>query len=296
MLVQEEIQKKISDFLALLEVSVENRGLIGLLDQNLIAQSFIAKFINIVYSYDLTNLDISNHKYPAIDLGDYHRKIAFQVTSTKKSEKIRETIETFIGQEKYKDFTHLMFLILGKKQRTYPAFQTCNLFKFDPQADILDIKDVVRKLPSLSLEKLQRLSYLIDREFSGLGIFKTTYQILHASHHEDDSPIEEVKPDNVIRTVYQVNVPLYSDPSCQQLRPNMTGVILENRQQPGNIFAGYTIHPTSSNLFKEGAKVVCIYSRNSVCDESWYRNRETHEITYAWSGSSELIGRMVEIT
>ena len=49
MLVQEEIQKKISDFLAILEVSVENRGLIGLLDQNLIAQSFIAKFINIVY-------------------------------------------------------------------------------------------------------------------------------------------------------------------------------------------------------------------------------------------------------
>jgi hypothetical protein len=297
MLLQEELQKKISDFLAILEVSVENRGLIGLLDQNLIAQSFIAKFINIVYGYDLINLDIFGHKYPAIDLGDFYRKVAFQVTSTKKPEKIKETIETFIRTEKYKDFRHLRFLILGKKQRKYPEiFQTCNLFEFDPLVDIIDIKDLVRKLPSLSLEKLQRLSYLIDSEFSIRGISKTTYQILHDVKHEDYLPIEEVAPDNVIRTVHRVNVPLYSDPSCQQLRPDMTGVILDNRQQPGNIFAGYAIHPTSSNLFKEGAQVIRVYSRNSVCDESWYRNPETHEITYAWTSSSELIGRMVEIT
>jgi hypothetical protein len=42
MLLQEELQKKISDFLAVLEVSVENRVMIGWLDQNLVAQSFIA--------------------------------------------------------------------------------------------------------------------------------------------------------------------------------------------------------------------------------------------------------------
>lgn len=296
MLVQEELQKKISDSLAILEVSVKNRGLIGLLDQNLIAQSFIAKTINIIYSYDLVNLDTSGHKYPAIDLGDSYRKIAFQVTSEKTSKKIKETIETFIRREEYKNFRYLKFLILGKKQRSYSGdYQTFNQFQFDPQTDILDIKDVVRKLPSLSLEKLQRLSYLIDSEFSRSGIFKATYQILHDVKQEEYLPIEEIKPDNVVRTVHKVNVLLYSDPSCQQPRLDMTGVILDNRQQPGNIFAGYTIHPTSSNLFKEGVQVICVFSINSGCDESWYRNPETHEITYAWSQSSELIGRMVEL-
>jgi hypothetical protein len=295
-LVQEELQKKICDFLAILQYSVENRGAIGLLDQNFILQSFMAKFLNIIYGYDLINLDRDGHKSPAIDLGDSYRKVAFQVTAKKTPTKIEETIEIFIRHKQYENFRHLKFLILGKKQKKYSqVFQTDNLFEFNPQTDILDIKDLVRKLPDLSLEKLQRLSYLIDSELSGTVIFKTTYQILHDSHHQDSLPIEEVKPDNVVRTVRWVNVPLYSDPGCQQRRPDITGVILDNRQHPGNVFAGSTIHPTSPNLFKEGSQVIFVYSRNSVCDESWYRNPETNEITYAWTEHSEIIGRMVEV-
>lgn len=296
MLVQEELQKKICDFLGILRYSVEYRGAIGLLDQNFIAQSFIAKFINIIYGYDLINLDRDGHKYPAIDLGDSYRKIAFQVTATKTPTKIEETIEIFIRHKQYENFRHLKFLILGKKQKKYSqVFNTYNLFEFNPETDILDLKDIVRKLPSLSLEKLQRLSYLIDSEFSGTVIFKPTYQILHAPHHQDSLPVEEVKPDNVVRTVRWVNVPLYSDPGCQQRRPDITGVILDNRQHPGNVFVDDTIHPTSPNLFKEGAQVICVFSRNSACDKSWYRHPETHEITFAWDDSRELIGRMVEV-
>ena len=296
MLAQEDLQKRICDFLGILEYSVEYRGAIGLLDQNLILQSFIAKFLNIIYGYDLINLDRDGHKYPAIDLGDSYRKVAFQVTATKTPRKIEETIEIFIRQKQYENFSHLKFLILGRKQNKYSeVFNTYNLFDFNPQTDILDLKDIVRQLPSLSLDKLLRLSYLIDSELSGTVIFKTTYQILHDSHHQDSLPKEEVKPDNVVRTVRWVDVPLYSDPGCQQRRPDMTGVILDNRQHPGNVRAGDTIHPTSSNLFKEGAQVICVYSRNSACDESWYQNPETHEITYAWTSSLELIGRMVEV-
>ena len=296
MLVKEELQKKICDFLGILRYSVEHRGAIGLLDQNFIAQSFIAKFLNIIYGYDLINLDRDGHKYPAIDLGDSYRKVAFQVTATKTPTKIEETIKIFIRHKQYENFRYVKFLILGKKQKKYSqVFQTDNLFEFDPQTDILDIKDIVCKVPSLSLEKLQRLSYLIDSEFSGTVIFKPTYQILHDPHHQDSLPIEEVKPDNVVRTVRWVDVPLYSDPGCQQRRPDMTGVILDNRQHPGNVWAGDTIHPTSPNLFKEGAQVIIVYSRNSVCDKSWYLNPETNEITYAWDEHSEVIGRMVEV-
>ena len=296
MLAQEDLQKKICDFLGILQYSVEYRGAIGLLDQNLILQSFIAKFLNIIYGYDLINLDGEGHKYPAIDLGDHYRKVAFQVTATKRPTKIEETIEIFIRRKQYENFSHLKFLILGRKQNRYSqVFNTYNLFEFNPQTDILDIKDIVRKLPSLSLEKLQRLSYLIDYEFSGTVIFKPTSQILHDPHHQDSLPIEEVKPDNVVRTVRSVDVPLYSDPGCQQRRPDMTGVILDNRQHPGNVRAGDTIHPTSPNLFKEGAQVIIVYSRNSVCYESWYRNPETNEITYAWTEHFEVIGRMVEV-
>jgi hypothetical protein len=295
MLVHEELQKKISDFLAVLEVSVRNRVLIGLLDQNLVAQPFIAKLLNIVYGYDLINLDTPQRKRPAIDLGDSYRKIAFQVTSTEKTEKIRETINTFIRKKEYDSFKYLKFIILGSKKKNYPKdLQTLDLFEFEPEKDILDLKDIIRKLPSLSLDKLQRLSYLIDSESLLTEFFKTTYQILHGSNDGNDLPIEEVKPDNVARTVHCINVSLYSDPGCQNLRPDMKGIILENRQQPENVFAGYTIHPTTSTSFKKGTRVICLYSRNSICEESWYQHPETGETAYAWGGSMELIGRTID--
>lgn len=300
MLLQEELQKKIIDFLAVLERSVEKRVLIGLLDQNLIAQSFIANFLNIIYGYNLINLDILDtsletpqRKRPAIDLGDSYRKVAFQVTSTKKSEKIKETIETFVREKEYENFNHLKFLILGKKQKKYSQdFQTLGLFEFEPQEDIIDFNDIVRKLPSLSLEKLQRLSYLIDSESFLTGTFKTTYQILQSNPREMDSLIEEVRPDNVVRTVYRNNLPLYSDPGCQNVRPNMRGLMLENRQQPENVFAGYSIHPTSLS-FEEGTSLLLVYSRNSDCGESWYKHPITGETCYAWSSSMEVIGRSI---
>lgn len=95
------------------------------------------------------------------------------------------------------------------------------------------------------------MSYLIDSDFCGTVIFKPTYQILHAPHHQDSLPIEEVNPDNLVRTVCWVNVPLYSDPDCQQRIPDMTGVILDARQHPGNVFAGYSIQPRLISLKKE---------------------------------------------
>ncbi|MBE9106260.1 SMEK domain-containing protein, partial [Nostoc cf. edaphicum LEGE 07299] len=89
------MQKKISDGLAILEFSLENRGLIGLFDQNIVAQSFFAKLLNIIYGYDLINLDTVDKNSPGIDLGDNYRRIAFQVTSTKTSAKFRKRCGNF---------------------------------------------------------------------------------------------------------------------------------------------------------------------------------------------------------
>jgi hypothetical protein len=63
-LVEEELQKKICDFLGILRYSVEHRGAIGLLDQNFILQSFIAKFLNIIYGYALIEKLLSKSRLP----------------------------------------------------------------------------------------------------------------------------------------------------------------------------------------------------------------------------------------
>lgn len=301
MLHQEKLQKNISDGLAVLEVSIENRGLVGLLDQHLLSQSFFTKLLNIIYSYDLINLDAINIRNPSIDLGDCYRKIAFQVTSTKKPSKLLETIKTFIANEQYKQFKELKFLILTKKQKSYKAiFDTQNLFSFDPKVDILDLKDLVKQLPLLSLYKLQQLSHLIDSELylphtvAGAKELLSYNYTLDSVDNLEQSIIEETNPDNVVRVVYQTKVPLYSDPECKNLRAGVFGIILETRQKPINVLAGYSIHPTTCTHFKHGMHVIRQYSRNSSYGESWYRDPDTNEVRYAWTESAELLGRSLD--
>ncbi|MBE9217456.1 SMEK domain-containing protein [Dolichospermum flos-aquae LEGE 04289] len=48
----------------------------------MIAEYFVAKLLNTIYDYNLINLNSKNRSCPAIDLGDYNKKVCFQVTST----------------------------------------------------------------------------------------------------------------------------------------------------------------------------------------------------------------------
>jgi hypothetical protein len=294
MFLQEELQKKICDFLATLEVAVRNRSSLGLFDQNLIAQSFMAKFLNTIYGYNLVNLDQGSKKYPAVDLGDFHRKVAFQVTSIEDSRKIKESLEIFIHSKIYQEFDHLRFLIIGKKQKSYRSkFETQDLFHFDPCLDILDIKDLIQQVANLNISQLEKLGFLIDFESSFSQLGRKNFDIMRSLNYDDNSPIEESKPDNIERVVCAINIPLYSDYSCQNMRNDMTGIMLDNRQKPGNILVGYTIHPTSRCFCKEGDKITIVYSQNRSCGESWYIHPETQIVNYAWTDHMEVIGKVV---
>ncbi|MDB9318557.1 SMEK domain-containing protein [Nodularia spumigena CS-591/04] len=168
MLTKEHNIKNISDGLSFLQVSTLNRGILGLFDQHIIAENFVAKLLNIIYDYNLVNLNKINNTYPAIDLGDYNEKICFQVTYTSLKNhrhKIKETINKFIKHQKYKKFSSLKFLFLGAKQKKYQkGFDTQDCFIFDPEKDVINLQDLIGELHSLSDEKLQELSLLIDND------------------------------------------------------------------------------------------------------------------------------------
>ncbi|MDD1415058.1 SMEK domain-containing protein [Dolichospermum sp. ST_con] len=168
MLKREIFLKNITRGLGLLKYTTEYNAELDLYDQNIIAEYFVVKLLNIIYGYNLINLNSKDKLCAAIDLGDYERKLCFQVTSTSLKNhrtKIQETINLFIGNKKYQHFDHLKFLFLGNKQETYRrGFDTQNLFTFDPKKDVINLKDLIRESKSLSDEKLEKLNHLIESE------------------------------------------------------------------------------------------------------------------------------------
>jgi hypothetical protein len=189
MMKKEHFIKNISDGLAYLEVSTRNRGKLGLTDQNIIAEDFVAKILNTIYDYKLINLNSQNRSYPAIDLGDDQKRLCFQVTYTSLKNhrtKIQKTINTFIRHEIYQDFYHLKFLFLGDKQQKYQkGFDTQNKFTFDPNKDVINLQDLIDKLKSLPDEKIEKLNHLIESEiFYKNNNFSAEMQILRQSDIE----------------------------------------------------------------------------------------------------------------
>jgi hypothetical protein len=170
MFIKEVLLKQISDSLAVLEVSTRNRGFMHLLDQNIIAESFCGNMLNIIYDYNLVNLNLTQDNYPGIDLGDEQLGVSVQVTSDKKSNKMKNAVERFIKHGLDSKYKILKVCVLGEKQRTYDVkVDTKNKVQFDCSRDVIDFKDLIKKMQSLDSAKLQMLSDLMDAEFKPIG-------------------------------------------------------------------------------------------------------------------------------
>jgi hypothetical protein len=149
---------------------VESRSGLQLYDLNRYLEDFFKDILNIVFDYTLINLNEERSNNPGLDLGDEVAKVAFQITSTKTSEKINKTLEKAAAQ--VSKFPTIYVLILVDKQGSYSGLTTTltTPFKFTAKEHILDIGDVLKKVLSLPIDRLQQLHDLVSKEVARVKI------------------------------------------------------------------------------------------------------------------------------
>jgi hypothetical protein len=161
---------KIIDDLARLISQIELRNKVGLLDLTKVSEDFFKELLNVVYDLNLTNLNQSRINEPGIDLGDSKNKTAFQITSTKTSNKVSNTLQK-VTTEQLKSYPNIKILIIGTKQTKYKIEK--NLLtkaNFELDNDILDINDLTRDISTLDIDKLETLFTFFQRSFRELII------------------------------------------------------------------------------------------------------------------------------
>ena len=140
---------------------------ITLTDINHGAEDFYCGLLNLVYGYNLKNINITAQNAAAIDLGDEHSKIAIQVTSTSALVKTKYTVEKFIEKELYKQFNRLFILNIVKKTNHDAATIGGPKYFLDTKADILHVEDLIKKITSdPDLKKLKAIADFLDDELS----------------------------------------------------------------------------------------------------------------------------------
>lgn len=161
---------QIIDELTAVSHQVKSRAGLQLFDLNRYLEDFFKDILNIVYDYKLKNLNDDRSNNPGLDLGDEGAKVAFQVTSTKTSDKINKTLKKAAGQ--VGKFPTIYVLILQDKQGSYSGLDAdlAKPFDFKAEENILDIGDVLKDVLSLPIDRLQELFALVGKEVARVKI------------------------------------------------------------------------------------------------------------------------------
>jgi len=155
--------------LNIIRSEIKSRNLLNLIDDNIVMQNFMCDMLNMVYGYDLKNLNTTHSNFPGIDLGDEDREIGFQITATKSGKKIKDTIDVCIRNKCCHKYRNIKVFILTEKQSSYTMDYTNKLFSFNVVTDIYDFDDIYSHiLSSVDILGKEQLYEYIKRESPSL--------------------------------------------------------------------------------------------------------------------------------
>ena len=159
--------------------AVKLRNAVNYTDINRTAENLALRLLNTAYDYNLKNLNWDQYNYPAVDLGDQKRGIAFQVTASDDLKKIRDTVEKFYALEgPHKEFPGgLCFFFIKEKTPALSAETKRKLktkYGFEVDRQILSIKELLMRMEELyttDRKRFLRVKDLLEEEW-GYGTGK----------------------------------------------------------------------------------------------------------------------------
>lgn len=154
----------IENKLITLATRINERGKINFLDLHLHSENFYRDFLNLLFEWNLDNLNKFKHNVAAIDLLDKTNKLIVQVSATNSKSKIESSFKKEI-MKKYSGYT-FKFISISKdaadlRKDTYnvPAGIT-----FNPTNDIYDNLSILKQIQNLVIDKQKIVYEFIKKE------------------------------------------------------------------------------------------------------------------------------------
>ncbi|TYA74743.1 ABC-three component system protein [Seonamhaeicola marinus] len=146
---------------------IQTKGKLNILNLHLHSENFYLHFFNLLYGYELINLNSSAQNVEAIDLIDHKNKIIFQVSATCTKQKIESTLSKDIFK-KYNDYSFKFISIsIDATDLRTKTFSNPHSVSFDPKNDIFDIKTVLNYILTENIKTQRELYEFIKDELGG---------------------------------------------------------------------------------------------------------------------------------
>lgn len=190
----------IEDHLIVLAYRVETRGKLNILDLHLHSENFYRDFLNLIYGWNLENLNKVNQNVEAIDLIDNTNRIIIQVSSTNTKQKIESALrKNSLANYKGWSFKFVSIARSATDLRT-KTFTNPYGLNFSPTTDIIDIDLLVREVCGLTIDKLQEVEAFIRKELgndvTSMAIESDLTRVITMLAQVDWSSFETIRLDN----------------------------------------------------------------------------------------------------
>lgn len=165
------------------EVAIANAN--GYFDINKVSEGTALCLLNLIFGFELRDLNQEKSNYPGIDLGDDKKAmVAFQVTSRTDNTKLLSSLTTFISKGYKSKFSNgIRFLIINSKKdikRGTKKFADFNEI-FDPKKDVYYPEDLIKKIEQLYYEDKKRFNEIKRKLRDEFEFFKSNNSILDFS-------------------------------------------------------------------------------------------------------------------
>ena len=165
---------KIKTLLNILKGEIKDSGKLNLVDINVHAEDFFRDLLNLIYGWQLQNMNQWNQNAAGGDLWYDGGKLVIQVSSTTTKDKIQSSIDK-LSAEQFAGYRFKFLRIDGDvKKLRKGSYNTHNNITFDPSVDIIDISTLLKEITHLDIDRLKKVCELCKKEIVPLDTPKVT--------------------------------------------------------------------------------------------------------------------------
>jgi hypothetical protein len=156
---------RITQKLAVLKNEISMSGKISYLNIHKQAENLFRDVLTLTYGVELINLNETRTNFEGLDIGNQSAGIAYQVTSQNTAEKVNDTLAKAINYDHHKIFFRIIIFMLSDKKPAYTIKPLSDpSFSFNPDTDILDFSDLIKKIESLPNLQIKAILDHLDTE------------------------------------------------------------------------------------------------------------------------------------
>jgi hypothetical protein len=153
----------IESTLSLLATRIEMRGGLNILDLHLHSENFYLHFFNLLFGWELQNLNAVRSNAAGIDLVDTTNKIIVQVSATATKQKIESALAKDLSAFKEYSFK---FISISKDAKGLRTIKYSNPHKliFLPAEDIYDVPSLLKLIAPMPIDRQNKIYKFLKKE------------------------------------------------------------------------------------------------------------------------------------